>query len=151
MHITATADLDAPRSEVWTVLTDLDRWAEWNPHAVQAGGELSLGSRLDLRLRTGRLDGAGGRTMRFRPRVVELVDAESFAWLGHLGVPGLFDGRHAFTLSDLPGGRTRIVQREDFSGLLVRPLRRTVADAAHAFDAVHVALAQRLAAPARAV
>ena len=151
MRIIATADLDAPRSEVWAVLTDLDSWSEWNPHAVQASGTLALGSRLDLRLRTGRLDGDDGRTMRFRPRVVELVEGASFAWLGQLGVRGLFDGRHAFALSDLPAGRTRIVQSEDFSGLLVLPLRRTVADAAHAFDAVHVALAGRLDAPARAV
>jgi hypothetical protein len=141
--ISATADLDAPRERVWAALTDLARWADWNPHAVEAAGTLALGERLDLRLRTGR-----GGTMRFRPTVVGVVPGRSFAWLGSLGVRGLFDGRHAFALEDLPGGRTRIAQSEEFSGLLVRPLRRAVRDAEVAFAAVHEALAARLAGTA---
>lgn len=148
MHICAAADLDAPRAAVWDVLTDLERWAEWNPHVVLAAGDLALGSRLRLRIRTGGPAAPGartGRTTGFRPCVVELVQGERFAWLGHLGVRGLFDGRHSFVLSDLSGGRTRIVQAETFSGVLVRPLRRTVSGAQGAFDAVHTALAERLA------
>ncbi|WP_242471958.1 hypothetical protein [Blastococcus sp. TML/C7B] len=51
-----------------------------------------------------------------------MVDGAVLEWLGHLGVPGLFDGRHRFELTATPAG-TRLVQSESFSGLLVRPLR----------------------------
>jgi hypothetical protein len=140
LTISSTADLDATREDVWAVLSDLDRWQDWNPHVVRAAGELHPGARLALSIRTGR-----GGTMRFRPTVVDVEVGRGFAWLGSLGVRGLFDGHHRFVLDDLPGGRTRIVQSEEFRGLLVRPLRRTVADAEHAFHEVHVSLAARLA------
>lgn len=40
-------------------------------------------------------------------------------WLGHLFVPGLFDGEHAFIIEALEPGRVRFIQREVFTGLLV--------------------------------
>jgi hypothetical protein len=40
-------------------------------------------------------------------------------WIGHLLIPGLFDGEHIFTIEPLGANRVRFVQREIFSGLLV--------------------------------
>ena len=57
--------------------------------------------------------------MTFRPTVTAAVPGERLEWLGHLGVRGLFDGRHEFLLTELDDGRTRLVQRETFGGLLV--------------------------------
>lgn len=42
-----------------------------------------------------------------------------FRWLGHLFVPGLFDGEHIFLLTDMNNTHTRFIQKENFSGLLV--------------------------------
>lgn len=38
--------------------------------------------------------------------------------LGHLLVPGLFDGEHRFTIEPAGPGRARVTQRETFRGLL---------------------------------
>src|SRR6478735_5948716 len=65
-------------------------------------------------------------------------------WLGTMGVPGLFDGRHSFTLTPFGEGGTRLVQAEDFSGALIpftgKLLRRTEAG----FEAMNTALRTRL-------
>ena len=56
--------------------------------------------------------------MTFRPRVVALEPGRSLAWLGRVLVPGLFDGRHSFTLT-AEGAATRFQNAESFRGLLV--------------------------------
>jgi hypothetical protein len=62
---------------------------------------------------------AGGRAMTFRPTVLEATEGRRLRWLGHLLVAGLFDGEHSFTIRPLGDGRVRLVQQEDFRGLLV--------------------------------
>ena len=84
-----------------------------------------------------------GRPMRFEPTVTAVEPRRYLEWLGCLGLPGLFDGRHSFSLTPLSGGRTLIQQAETFSGLLVpfapAMLARTRAD----FEAMNAALARR--------
>jgi hypothetical protein len=80
--------------------------------------------------------------MTFRPEVTVVEPNETFEWLGHLGVSGVFDGRHRFALTELPDGRTRLVQSEQFSGLLVRLMRKQLDGGTTAgFEAMNEALA----------
>ena len=39
-----------PASVVWDIVSDLDRWSEWNPLYSQAGGRIGYGETLKLRL-----------------------------------------------------------------------------------------------------
>lgn len=128
--------IHASLPRVWEVLTDFPRWAEWNPIIRLLSGPLRLGARL-----TARMHPQGGRPMTFRPQVVALEPGRGFAWQGRLFVPGLFDGRHSFTLTD-EGGATRLNHAESFRGLLVPllPARQFVAD----FQAVNAALKARV-------
>jgi hypothetical protein len=116
-RISAEIDIEAPPDAVWAQLADLPGWADWNPFIPSASGDLRPGERLSLRLQP-----PGGRALPIRPTVTEVVDGSAFEWLGHLGVPGLFDGRHRFALTPTAQG-THLVQSESFSGVLVRPLR----------------------------
>jgi hypothetical protein len=139
MHhaITTEIEIDAPPNDVWAALTDLDGYAEWNPFITEAAGEVKVGERL-----TNRLQPPGERAMTFRPEVTVVEPNETFEWLGHLGVSGVFDGRHRFELTELPDGRTRLVQSEQFSGLLVRPMRKRLDGGTVAgFEAMNEALA----------
>ena len=56
--------------------------------------------------------------MAFKPLILKLVPNQELTWLGHLFVPGLFDGRHTFRIEP-QGTTTRFYQSESFSGLLV--------------------------------
>jgi hypothetical protein len=57
--------------------------------------------------------------MTFRPEVLEATSAHRLRWLGHLFVPGLFDGEHTFTIDPVGADRVRLTQQEEFRGLLV--------------------------------
>lgn len=138
-RISAEVDIGAPPDAVWAQLTDLPGWQDWNPFIPSAAGTVEPGQRLALRLQP-----PGGRALPVRPTVTEVVHGAAFEWLGHLGVPGLFDGRHRFELAPTAQG-TRLRQSESFSGLLVRPLRgfldgRTLAG----FRAMNDALRRRV-------
>ncbi|MEO1058611.1 MAG: SRPBCC domain-containing protein [Actinomycetota bacterium] len=113
--------IDAPPDVVWRALTDLERYSEWNPFILSATGTVAVGERL-----VNRLQPPGGRAMTFKPTVTEVEPARTFEWLGRLLVPGVFDGRHRFELEPTPGGGTRMVHSEQFSGLLVRLLRSSL-------------------------
>jgi len=68
---------------------------------------------------------------------------ERLEWLGRLGLRGLFDGRHEFRLEGTEDGRTRLSQRERFSGLLVGLLLDEGA-IERGFEAMNEALRQRV-------
>lgn len=110
----------APPERVWEVLVDLARYPEWNPFLVAASGEVREGARLEIRFRP-----PGGRALTMRPTVTRARAPEGLEWLGRLGLPGLFDGRHIFELHPAPGG-TRLVQREEFRGVLVPLFARSL-------------------------
>jgi hypothetical protein len=82
--------------------------------------------------------------MRFRPTVTDFEPPFRLAWLGHLGIPGLFDGAHTFTLTPLPKGRTQLVQSEQFRGLFVGISRTLLTKTQAGFGAMHSALAREL-------
>lgn len=48
--IATTVDMAAPPMDVWTVLADLNRYPEWNPHLREGAGEVTVGSRITLRM-----------------------------------------------------------------------------------------------------
>jgi hypothetical protein len=123
---------------VWTVLADIDRWPEWNPFA-KASGRLAVGERLDVEIRP-----PGGKAMSFRPTVIKLDAGVELRWLGHLGIPGVFDGEHAFRIEPTGAQSCRFQHFESFKGLLAGPLLWLAGDATRrGFEAMHAALKAR--------
>jgi hypothetical protein len=113
--IHAFLDLDAPPETVWEHLVDLDAYPDWNPHVTRAEGTLRVGER--LRIRVAR-EGTTERTMPVR--VTEYEPGRRLTWVGRLGHPLLFEGRHTLELEPLPDGGTRLHNREAVTGLLAR-------------------------------
>jgi hypothetical protein len=137
-------EIDAAPERVWEVLTAFEAFGSWNPFIVAIEGEAVVGSRLKVRL-----EPPGGRGVTLRPTVTASEPGRTFAWLGHLGLPGVFDGAHRFDLEALPGGRTRLVQSERFRGALVPLLRRSLRTHTRAgFEAMNRALGDRAEAAA---
>jgi hypothetical protein len=60
-----------------------------------------------------------GRAATLQPTVVEVIDGHRLRWQGRLGVPRLFDADHLFIVEPLGAAGSRLVQQEQFSGLLV--------------------------------
>ena len=121
-RIRTEIEIAAPPTDVWRVLTSFSEFSEWNPFMLDAQGEVSEGSKLHVRLSP-----PGGSAMTIHPTVFCVDKPREFRWLGHMGVPGLFDGEHIFELEDL-GGRTLFVQREEFRGIFAGPLLAMVGE-----------------------
>lgn len=65
------------------------------------------------------LQAEGAKGMTFHPRVLIAEPGSELRWLGHLVIPGLFDGEHIFIIEPLESGGVRFIQREIITGLLV--------------------------------
>ena len=140
VDVTATTDIDAPPERVWAVLADTARYPEWNPFVRSLDGPLVTGGKIAVGLQL------PGRTLQsMRPTLTEVDGGRTFAWLGHVGFAGVFDGRHRFRVGALGEGRSRFVQSERLSGALV-PLFRSMltGPTPEAFVAMNDALAERV-------
>jgi hypothetical protein len=136
--ITATTRIAAPPQRVWQVLTDTASYPEWSRFVRRLEGRLEVGQQLTVDLQPG-----AKKPQTMKPRVVDLQPGRSFTWLGHVGVNGLLDGRHTFTVEPAEGG-SLLVQHERLSGVLT-PLFRSMLtrDTPNAFQAFNEALAAR--------
>ena len=82
--------------------------------------------------------------MTFTPRVTVVEPGQRLEWLGTMGIPGLFDGRHSFTLTPVGNSGTRLVQAEEFSGALVPFAGKLLGKTEAGFRAMNAALLARL-------
>jgi len=132
-------EINASQDKVWQVLTDFDHFKDWNPFIKSIDGKPESGARLNVRLQP-----PGGRSMTFRPKILKCEKGEELRWLGHLFVPGLFDGQHTFKIEPLGPNRVRFIQREKFNGVLVGFFSRSLDDQTkRGFRAMNQALKDR--------
>ena len=81
--------------------------------------------------------------MTFRPRVTRVTEGQELRWLGHLFVPGLFDGEHMFQIDRRPSTKL-FSHSERFTGLLVTVLGSQLFEATErGFHAMNTALKAR--------
>ena len=137
-EISASIPIDAAPDQVWNTLTDLDGYPSWNPFIREASGEVAVGETLTLRMFP-----VKGRPMTFKPKVLAADTSRELRWIGHLILPGVFDGEHRFTLTPTNGG-TDLVQSEKFSGLLVQVGRKTIDNTADSFRLLNEALKKQV-------
>jgi len=122
-QLVTSIDIEAPAEQVWEILVDFAAFPSWNAFIVQAKGRAEVGRQLTLRMQP-----VGDR----------------LHWRGRLGVRGLFDAEHLFILEPLGASGTRLVQQEEFSGLLVRLFQRSLdRGTLPAFRAMNKALKDR--------
>ena len=134
----ATVDINAPVHRVWSVLSDVAAYPEWNPFIRRVEGTLQPGSRLTVRI-----EPPGGSGMTFKPTVQVVEPDRLLRWLGRLLLPGVFDGEHSLELQPLDGSRTRFIQSERFSGILVPLLGSALTRTQRGFEEMNQALKAR--------
>ena len=137
--LSASIEIDATPDEVWSVLTDLDAYDEWNPFIVSSSGTTKVGATLTNTMR----DATGETT--FTPTVLTVTSGRELRWLGKLGPGAVFDGEHSFLIEPVRPGRVRLIQTERFSGVLVPFFRGQLHDnTLPQFRAMNEALTQRV-------
>ena len=106
--------INAPVDKVWKILIDVDSYPKWNPFITSLEGTIKEGSIFKVTIHP-----PDSKPMTFKPKCLSIKDNKEFIWLGHLIIPGIFDGKHIFELTELGSDITKLVQWEEFKGLLV--------------------------------
>lgn len=106
--------INAPIDTVWNVLTDFNKYSEWNSFIPSLTGNVKADEKITVNIV---LPGSKGMTLK--PRVLKYEENKELKWLGHLLFKGLFDGEHRFELIDNGDKTTTFIQSEKFRGILV--------------------------------
>jgi hypothetical protein len=136
-EMSATINIDAPPMDVWSVLTDLSQYPDWNPLFREATGEIAIGKRIRLRS----VHPANGRLMTVKPKIVTAEPGVELRWASSL--PGIISGEHSFRLSVAEGGTT-LVQSEAFRGLLVPFSGKILSRSEASFQSLNEAIKKRV-------
>jgi hypothetical protein len=113
LEVTAVTAIARPADVVWAILIDTASHGRWNPFIVSFAGTIETGQRLDVQLQLPERKPQG-----MHPKVIEVEPGRSFTWLGHVGFPGVLDGRHRFEVRSTGPDSCEFVQFERLSGAL---------------------------------
>jgi len=113
-EIKTVINIDAPPAKVWQTLTDIEKWAEWNPIVNQSSGSVALGSKLKITMR----NEDGNDANSYEAMITELDEQKSFRWHGKMLSELLMSNDKVIELEEIDSG-TRLIHRETFSGIFV--------------------------------
>jgi len=139
MKFSATVTIHAPTMTVWAHLTDADRFPEWEPNVTRIDGQIALGEKITVH--------TSFSTRAFPVTVSEFLPGKRMVWSSAMPL-GLFRGARTFTLEALGDDQTRVTTREEFGGLLLPLIGRTIPDLQPSFDQFVAALKERSEADA---
>ena len=114
-------EINASAAQVWHVLTDFDKYPEWNPFIKKISGRLHPGEKLRVTIHP-----PGKKESVFNPVVLNVEKNREFCWLGHLFFPGIFDGEHHFQIESISDSAVLLHHNEHFSGILLPVLWKTL-------------------------
>jgi len=127
--------IHASPDTIWAILTDADRWTEWNTTVDKVEGSIGPGEKITVHSKV-----SPGRA--FPLTVTEFVPQERMVWGS--GMPlGLFKGERTYTLRAQPDGAVELTVREVISGLLAPLLTRSIPDLQPSFEEFAAALKRR--------
>lgn len=117
-EITTSIEINASVEVVWNVLTDFEKYPEWNPFIQSIKGDPIVGQKIHAKI----------DNMNFKPEVLVFDKNKEFKWIGKLFIKGLFDGEHRFLLIQNREGTTTLTQSEKFNGILVKLFSKMLND-----------------------
>jgi hypothetical protein len=138
MEIATEVTIDASSETVWRILTDTERYPQWNPYIRELHGTLAPGEPIRFRFAL-----VGRITIRAQARVLAVAEDRELRWAGHFPVDWLFRAEHYHVLEPISEHGVRLRHGEFFSGILgsvLRPFLRLWAPGR--YRAVNLALKQ---------
>jgi hypothetical protein len=134
-----TFPIEASSEVVWAVLSDFERYPEWNPSVPSIAGELQVGSTVSLTLAM-----PGRPSPNVKARLVEVEPQRRLRWHGNVGADRLFAGDRDFVIEPAGGDAVRVTHVEDVSGALFPVFRLVMGSAIQRHhDGFNTALKQR--------
>jgi hypothetical protein len=122
----ASTDIEATPEAVWQVLVDADAWPTWDSGVESVDGRLAPGEKIAIRS-----SAAPGRA--FPVRVTVFEPPRRLVFRG--GMPlGLFTGERTYSLEPIDESSTRLRMREEYTGIMVPLMWKSMPDLQPSFD-----------------
>lgn len=135
-------EVEGSAEETWAVLSDVDRYSDWNPYVLELDGTLDVGNTLRVTITQANWP----EPIIVEPTVIRAEPNRLLHWRGQVGQGGLLDTDHVFEIHPLDRRRVRFRQYEEFRGTLAEGIdeegRSFIREA---FRAMDEALASRVA------
>lgn len=106
--------INSTPEKVWQILTDFDKYPDWNPFILSLHGEVKPGKQIKINL----------PDMSFQPTILKFEKNKELRWIGKLLFKGIFDGEHSFEIEDNENGTITFKHEEIFNGILVKPFSK---------------------------
>ncbi len=100
---------------VWKILTDFKKYSQWNPIIFKIIGDLSVGSKIEIHLKT-----VGGKNRIYHPTITKIVPNHELRWNGKFFFSRLFSGERIFLIEKVSDKKVNFVNKEIFSGMGIK-------------------------------
>ena len=131
----ATTIIAAAPEKIWAILTNASSYPEWDPGVERIEGQIAPGEKITAYTKL-----SPGRA--FPVTVVAFEPGRKMIWAS--GMPlGLFKGKRTFTLSPQGQGTTTFTLREEFTGLLLGLIGRSIPNMTATFEQFAAGLKSR--------
>lgn len=128
--------INASPEKVWSVFTAFDAYPQWNPFIQKLRGMPEIGGKIEAFIVL-----PGSKGMTFKPTVLAYDFQKELRWIGHLLIPGIFDGEHKFELVPNADGTTTFIQSEKFTGILIPFMKKMLdVDTRKGFESMNLKL-----------
>lgn len=136
----ATSNIQASPDAIWAVLTNAPAYGDWDSGVDRVEGRIAPGETITVYSKV-----SPGRA--FPVKVVTFTPGQQMVWSG--GMPlGLFKGVRSYTLTPQPDGSTTFTMREEYTGLMLPLIWRSMPDLGPSFQQFASGLKQRAEAAA---
>ena len=105
--------IGAPVETAWRVLTDFDRYGEWNPFTPSVRAELEIGARVDMRV------AMGGYRLKQTEIICAVEPPTLLAWRTIIGARWLLHAVREQRLEALSDETCRYTTSDEFKGVLM--------------------------------
>lgn len=130
-------EINASAKKVWGIISDFQKYGEWNPFITHVQGEPKEGSKITIDVRT-----PAGAHRTYNPKITKAEQDKELRWVGK--IPGVISGEHIFIITGQPGNnRVRFVNKEVFGGLLSSFFGSSIDDIRASFEQMNHALKKR--------
>ena len=130
--------INASASVVWGILTDFEKFGEWNPFITEISGTLKEGSELRIFIEPPNSNG-----MEFKPTLKKVETEKKIQWLGKVWIPKLFDGEHRWIINQIDDSTVLFIQKERFTGIFVPFFSKLLKNTKSGFEMMNQNLKQR--------
>lgn len=122
----ATATINASPETIWDILTDAEGYPAWDTGIIRLEGDIVLGKKITAYTKL-------NPDRAFPIKVMNFIAPKHMMWGSKMPL-GLFKAERTFKLNKQSDEVTELVVREQFSGLLLPLIGRTIPNLTPVFE-----------------